>query len=196
MAIKDWICDLMEKHRARFNPHDWPGVGSDEFVEYVKGWITAFALLHVGEDEAEAASRRLTMSPPNFRREHVPMLIDAIKQIRAEKDPVSLALAGGTREAAKAASRDCPYCGSEGLAPVFHPWPSPEHRVAPSAAAYCVCAHGRWIRKAHAETEPELLRKIIDLDCVLHGASVYLATDPVFAGQDGVEVESACGRVV
>jgi hypothetical protein len=181
MAVKEWIRGFLDRHKARFDPHDWPAFdSSDENTEFVRGWITAFATRQVTEPEADAASRRLTVSPPNFRREHIPMVVQAIEQLRAERNPGIPA--GGTREAAKYASRDCPHCGGEGLATAYHPWPSAEHRVAPTSAAYCICPHGRYIKHVHSEHNPELLRRIPDFDHVLNGGSVYLAEHPGVAG--------------
>lgn len=176
MAVKDWITEFLDRHKARFDPHDWPAADApDERLDFVRGWITAFSLKEVGEKEADEASRRLTISPPNFRREHIPMVLHALEQIRAERNPVT---AGGTREAARDASRSCPHCGGEGLATAYHPFPDPEQRVSATSAAYCVCHHGRLIRRIHGEKEPELLRRIPDLDLILNGASVYLAEPP------------------
>jgi hypothetical protein len=181
MAVKDWISDFLGRHRARYLPNDWPAEDAvEENAAFLRGWITAFATRRISEQEAETASCRLTTNPPNYRREHVPMVVQAVEQLRAERNPQ--AVSGGTREAARDASRGCEYCGGGGLATAYHPWPSDEHRVAATAAAYCVCLHGRWIKRNHAETEPMLLRKFVDLDDVLNGASVYLAEHPEFAG--------------
>jgi hypothetical protein len=179
--IRDWLGDFLHRHKARYNPHDWPaGEATEEYDVYVRTWHTEFATRHVTKAEADEASVRLACNPPNFRREHIPMVVHAIEQIRAERNP--MATACGTREAARDASRGCEYCGGGGLATAYHPWPSDEHRVSATAAAYCVCAHGRYIKRNHAETEPDLLRKFVDLDDVLNGASVYLAEHPEFAG--------------
>jgi hypothetical protein len=180
MPVRDWIAGFLDRHRTRFDPHDWPtSDGSEEMRVYVQTWVTAFNLKEVGEKEADEASRRLSLSPPNFRREHIPMVVQAIDQLRAERGPVAI---GGTREAAKYASRDCEHCGSEGLATAYHPWPSDEHRVAATAAATCICPHGRWIRKNWSESDPDMLRRIPDFDHVLNGGSAYLAEHPGVAG--------------
>lgn len=177
MAVRNWIDGFLERHKARFNPNDWPDAeSSDEMDEYVRCWVTAFVLKDVAEKEADEASRRLVLAPPNWRRDHIPAVVAAVEQLRAEKGPA--AGAGGTREAARSASRDCPHCGGEGLALVWHRHPSPERRIAPTASATCICSHGKWIRKVWADTDPQMLRRIPDLAVVLRGESVFVADDP------------------
>jgi hypothetical protein len=189
MAVRDWIAGFLDRHKARYDPHDWPtSETSEEMRVYVQTWVTQFILKEVAEKEAEEASKRLASRPPNFRREHIPMVIQAIEQLRAERNPVAV---GGTREAARYASRDCEHCGGEGLATAYHPWPSAEHKVAPTAAATCICPHGRWIRKVWSESDPGMLRRIPDFDHVLNGGSAYLAEHPGVAGLVNEPEESA-----
>jgi hypothetical protein len=182
MAVRDWLGGFLERHRARFSPHDWPApAAEEESREFMLGWLSMLSRNGVTEQEADVASCRLMETPPNFRREHAPMVLEAVKQLRAERHQGNDASASSTRDVAKLASRECPHCGGEGLATAFHPWPNPEDRVAPTAAAYCVCAHGRWIKKNHAERCPEYIPRIVDLDYVVNRASIYvLNEDPEF----------------
>lgn len=173
MAIRDWIDDYLNRHRIRFLPHDWPASGdADETREFVADWIRVFALKQVTEVEADAASRRLLLSPPNWRREHIPAVISAIEAMRAERSPA--ASIGGDREAARAASRGCEHCCGDGLALVFHLSPDPSRGIPPQSAAYCTCIHGRWIKRNHAEKSQEYLRRIPDLVDVLNGFGDWL----------------------
>ena len=65
MAVKDWIMGFLDRHQARFAPHDWPADGAaEEWREFTKGWITALALRQVTEAEADDASSRLAARPP------------------------------------------------------------------------------------------------------------------------------------
>jgi hypothetical protein len=175
--IRDWLGEFLDRHKARYNPHDWPaGEATEEYDVYVRTWHTEFATRHVTKSEADEASARLAANPPNFRREHIPMVVHAIEQIRAERNPQATAC--GTREAARDASRCCEHCGSEGMATAYHPRPSDEHRVAVTAGATCCCPHGKFIRRIWSETDPGMLRRIPDFDHVLNGASVYVAEPP------------------
>jgi hypothetical protein len=184
MAVKEWIGEFLERHKARFDPHDWPAAeAAEERLEYTRTWVTAFSLKSITRDEADEASRRLGPTPPNYRREHIPMVVHAVEQLRAERSPT--AAAGGTRDEAKLASFGCEHCGGEGLATVYHPRPSDENRIAKTYAAYCVCALGRWTRHNHAQHSPDLLHRIPDFEHVLAGGSAYLAEPPAVIAKGG-----------
>lgn len=196
--VRDWIAGFLDRHRARFAPHDWPDPGSEEWLAYVKGWITALKLREVSEPLAEAASERLAASPPRFRADHIPAILGAVEEIRRELDR-GRGDVGSSRDEAAKASKDCRYCGGagkrsgEGLVAVHHASPSAELRIAPTAAAYCVCPHGRWIRRNHAEHCPEVLKGIVDLQRVLEGGGMYSLYPPgcKFPGEVDGEVADA-----
>lgn len=173
MLVKDWITGFLQRHRARFAPADWPKIGpSDEWIEFTKGWITALSLRQVTEVEADIASEQLTARPPTWRREHIPAILEAIEALRREKGggPVPT-----SREAAEAASKGCDRCGGYGLTTVWHPRPDPDARIPATTAAYCSCAAGRWIEKAHREQSPDFRRRFVDLVDVLAGRSGWSA---------------------
>lgn len=167
MAIKNWISAFLRRHKARFAPHDWPGDGdehSDECLEFIRGWITAFATKEISESEADEASRQLAATPPNFRREHLPMILATIEANRSRRGDADTA---SSRDAAALASRQCGYCGGAGLTLVDHIDPAPNEP--PTVSAYCTCPHGRWIKRKHAERTPEILRRIPDAADALEG---------------------------
>jgi hypothetical protein len=83
--VKDWISGFLDRHRARFNPPDWPDPETGEWVEYVKGWITAFATKQISEAEADEASRLLVLTPPRWRQDHIPALVSAVLTVRGQK---------------------------------------------------------------------------------------------------------------
>jgi hypothetical protein len=178
MAVKDWVRGFMDRHRARYAPNDWPTVGTEEYNEFLKGWVTAFALKQASECEADAASVRLATTPPNWRREHIPAVVGMIEAIRKEKggeQPV-----GSTREAAEFASRNCQFCSGAGMTTVYHPAPDPARKESACVAAHCSCPAGRWMRSRLAEQSPELLRRIPDLLAVTQGYSTYQIDPPGF----------------
>jgi len=163
--VRQWIGGFLKRHKARFDPRDWPPVEeAEDYRVFVEMWLTAFATREVVEAEADEASRALGPTPPNFRREHLPMVLATIEASRQRRgvQPVT-----STREAARDASRDCPHCGSEGLAVAWAECPDAARRIPETVAAHCVCAHGRFIRKIHAEKSPEMLRRIPDFGEVL-----------------------------
>jgi hypothetical protein len=178
MLIKQWINGFLKRHRARFDPHDWPtGEDTEESREFLRGWVSEFARQGVTEAEADLASQRLAATPPNYRRQHVPMVLEAVRAIRAGRGPGDGA---ETRESAWGLSRDCEHCGGEGLATVFHPRPSwaLANRRPVQVAATCVCPLGRWIKRRHAQDSPVLCGRIPDLADVLDGRSLWRAEIP------------------
>lgn len=164
--VKDWIGGFLQRHKARFAPHDWPADdATEEGREFLLGWLTGFATRVVTEDEANAASIALAATPPRFRNEHLPAVLGAIDATRKARgcEP------GTTREAVRYASLDCPHCGGDGLAMAWTVVPDELRKIPETIAAYCVCRHGRWIRQAHAEKHPEHIRRIPDFAAVLAG---------------------------
>lgn len=167
MRVKDWIEGFLRRHKARFAPHDWPAEdATEEWIEFLRGWITGFATRVVTEEEANAASIALASVPnrPKWRGEHLPAIIAQVEASRRASGNET----GASREAVREASRDCPHCGGDGLATAWasrpDPLASPE-----TVAAHCVCRHGRWIRQATNEKTPELIRRIPDFQAVLLG---------------------------
>jgi hypothetical protein len=74
--------------------------------------------------------------------------------------------ADGRKEAVER-SKDCPYCGSEGMVIVDNR--RGDVRVK-SCAATCVCVHGRWIRTWHAtKGHHHTTDRLPDLRTVLKG---------------------------
>jgi hypothetical protein len=65
------------------------------------------------------------------------------------------------------------------LATAWASSPDPARRIPVTVAAYCVCSHGRWIKKAHAEKDASLLRWFPDFGEVLDGLRpAWLAHPP------------------
>jgi hypothetical protein len=89
--VKDWIIPFLDRHRARFNPPDWPDPETGEWIEYVKGWITACATKQISEAEADEASRLLVLTPPRWRQDHIPALVSAVLAVRGQKSAMTQA---------------------------------------------------------------------------------------------------------
>lgn len=82
MLVRDWIMDFLHRHRARFGPHDWPAPGSEEFAEFLHGWLNAFSRHSITREEADAASLKLVECPPRYRNDHLPALITSVEITR------------------------------------------------------------------------------------------------------------------
>jgi hypothetical protein len=175
--IRDWIVGFLLRHRARLAPPDWPAASAaEEWLEFIKGWVTALALKEVTEAEADLASQRLAANPPNWRREHIPAVLAGVEAIRKEQG--SPAAVATNREGAEAASRACERCGGGGLATVWHPLPDDTTQSPRTTAAYCVCQAGRWVENVHRTAYPEVRKRFVDLADVLAGRSAWLVDEP------------------
>ena len=144
-AVRQWIGEFLKAHRARFAPHDWPSDDGSEASKvesrtFLQMWISAFQDNNVTEGEADIASRLLGPTPPNWRREHLQMVMTKVWELRGASNTV--------QDAAKEASSTCAYCGGNGLTVAWAVTPSYEHRIPESAPAHCICKHGRWQRQA------------------------------------------------
>ncbi|CEF48291.1 unnamed protein product [uncultured bacterium] len=186
MQIRDWIDGFRDRHRSRFPRDDWPD-------GYRDGWLDSLVLVHATEAEADAASVAMARGePPRFAHDHVHELIVRIESARQATPPSPEA----DRDAAAAASRDCPYCSGAGLCTIYHrdydgnPTITVGEKDAVARyAAHCVCDLGRWMR---GHTEPEMLKRIPDLRRTLDGAVPWTWRDPTVP--DGAEVDGATWR--
>lgn len=185
--VKSWIRGFLERHRARYGPMDWPnGFDTEDGLEFIKLWITALATRQVTEAEADNASMSLASEPPNFRREHIPMVVHAIDAARQEQGktpgcpPNSLEAAQAALKALGGCFGPDPEidastgvlvhdnglgCGGSGLATRWHPRPDPAKRIGPTLQGYCTCPMGRWLKRTH-DSNPDtkhLLRCYLDL---------------------------------
>lgn len=170
--VRSWIYGFLERHRTRYAPIDWPNdFTTEDGLEFTKLWITAFATRQVTEDEADIASISLAAEPPNFRREHIPMVVHAIEASRQEQGKTT-GCPPNSLEAAQAALRAMGGCfgpdpeidastgvlvhdnglgcGGTGLATRWHPKPDPAKRIGPTLQGYCTCPMGRWLKRTHA----------------------------------------------
>lgn len=163
MAVKEWIGGFLKRHSARFGPHDWPSADATgdsdatrEYVEFVKGWIRALSLKEIKQAEADEASLRLTLTPPHYRQEHIPMLIAAVLALRAEKlakaNPTGGAPKDPVRVAAELRCQDCPECGGSGMATRCALWHSIKNAF--YLKLFCRCELGSYLKA----NDPDMLK--------------------------------------
>ena len=162
--VKEWISGFLKRHKALFGPNDWPsGEDAEDARKWVGMWITAFATRQVTEPEADEASCLLGPSPPNFRREHLPAVLAMVDDLRKRRGGSNGAVPD-SREAAEQASRHCDDCGGRsGLTTRYHPAPDPANRIPATVQGYCGCPFGRWVKRQHADHNPEYLRCFVDV---------------------------------
>jgi hypothetical protein len=160
--VKEWIVGFLERHRARFAPNDWPDPDSkpEDWIEFVKGWVTAFALKQISEAEADEASRRLALDPPQWRRDHVPAVVKAVEALRGAK--AGPPVASDDRAAAVAASRDCPGCSGSGYGSAVDAarTQATGHEVRVACLCPCACPMSRWVERQLAQSDAETLRRL------------------------------------
>lgn len=181
--LQDWVEMFLSKHKLRYKPHDWPMEDSEEWGEFVKLWVGAFASHRISEDEADLASMRLATKPPRWQREHIPAVVNEVLASR----PVAFGPVPGEREEAQRQSKDCKYCGGNGLTTAYHPlyrgvsivdvtdqYGEVIRRVV-KAACHCVCQHGRWIR---SKVDDESRKRTIDGDMIRVRRSDWSFDDP------------------
>ena len=190
--IRDWIREFLREHRDRFQPYGWPDEGTEEHTVLTGDWIEGIAGANVGEDEARRASKRLLLAPPKYTREHLAAMLAVVQTMREERASVTTDPSLMNRDQAFAESRNCPECGGGGLVTVYHPTPDRERRVPASAAAHCVCALGRWMRRTLAEKDAETVKRIVDLVDVQFGRVGWLLQPP---GDDSAPDRHAFDRL-
>lgn len=180
MLIEEWIEGYMVLIVQRLRPPDWPISGSEEWEAYRVSWKSAFARNGVSKSEAWQALHLVEESPPQFKRDYIPVFLEAVKGLRPSSQPAASSI-----EAAKLASKGCVYCGPEqpsGFACVFHPRPDPANRIPATVAAFCVCPLGRFNLECHT---PESRRAFADVARILSGQSGWLLDRPHGVRCDG-----------
>jgi hypothetical protein len=165
--VKQWISSFLRRHKARYGPPDWPNTESDDWLEFVKGWIQAFEECEVTEKEADEASLRLVRKPPKWRSEHVPQVTEMIMAIR--KGPLAGITGISPGDIAKGASRHCQYCDGSGLATIWPVNPDAERRIPRTLATHCVCPYGQWMRKTLEDSDAATARRYPNFEAVLSG---------------------------
>lgn len=179
----EWIPFFLVRHRDRFAPHDWPADSTDEYIDMLTDWLDAFRAGGVSEDEANRASRRLSLSPPRWKREHLPAVVETIKTMRIERAPAGEFVT--TRDGAAALSKNCPRCDGQGLATIVGKIEIRGEILDYNASAHCVCPLGRFMRAKLAQQDEHTFRRIPDLERLpwgwreLHEPEVVGATDHV-----------------
>jgi hypothetical protein len=153
MPCRMWVTDFLKRHKARFAPPDWP-VGDDLRV-WTEAWMEALDEIRATEVEADEASRHLKMGPPEYRRQHIPLIVTQIQAIRR-----SAADAGSpmpdSREAAVEASRNCPEC--DGAGATWRRFIGEDEQLYRFAFG-CGCPYGRWLtdqRRADSKAPREV----------------------------------------
>lgn len=196
--VRDWVHGFMAQHRAMFCPPDWP----DDSDGYARGWVAAFATLDPKPtlDEALEASASLALDPPDYLREHIPMVIAAVKAGRERRGESCGGAAPGSLDEAKAALERLGGChgprpeidektgeivgdrglgcGGSGFATRWHPRPDPDRRIAATLTGYCTCPVGRWLKRQHAERSPALKSCYLDLADEESGLAWWLFAPP------------------
>ncbi len=155
--VRDWIFGFLKRYKALIGPGDWPtGEDRAEMELFVMAWVTQLGKMSPkpSEEEADLAIQRLILAPPQWRRECIPAVVDAIKEMRREK-----AEAGAVADARTPAelgaierSKGCPECHATGWASRPAYWHSIPRPIL--VQLFCRCPAGRF-QKAH---DPELFK--------------------------------------
>ena len=160
-GIKSWLPSFLTDHLSRYKRTDWPTIGTEEQIRFLNDWLGVFKGQRVTKDEAEEASRMLLTTPPRFSDGHLPAVLAAVKTIRASK---GLTDPDMTLEGSRAASRDCRYCGGEGMVSVYK---QGDARGPLHASASCICKIGRLMRRMNVQKDATLSLRIPDLTDIL-----------------------------
>lgn len=160
--VSKWIGGFLRRHRARFDPHDWPDPAADveESRVFLQTWVDTFVDSGVTEAEADLASRLLAPTPPSWRRQHIAMVMDKVREQRT--------IQAAEAKPAPVPASTCCYCAGVGLTIAWHAHPSYEDRVPETTSAHCICRHGREQRAVYLARNPGS-REILDFGDVLAG---------------------------
>lgn len=160
-GVASWIRGFLRRHRARFDPHDWPTRDDvEESRVFLETWVDTFEDAGVTEGEADMASRLLASNPPRWRREHIERVMAKVREQRSLQ-------AAEAKPAPEPASTCC-YCSGIGLTIAWAANPSYEDRRPETAPAHCICKHGREQRASYLAKNPGS-REILDYREVLDG---------------------------
>jgi hypothetical protein len=155
----EWLRPYLKRYLNTIGPHDWP-TEADEWDDFVEGWAFALAIPSppISEAEADAARVRLAMSPPAFKRQHLPAVIEVVLKMRerdATRRLVEEIATPPEQARAEVRSKGCPECstptGPTGFARRKGVWA--DRSWSATATLYCRCALGRY-RAATNDLDP------------------------------------------
>ena len=172
VPIESWFRRWSAEHYTLCRASRVPKPDSEEGQAFFALVLKAFAARRVTEEAARAATERVVMDPPPFRRHAHALIQHAVEAMRAAGgEPTALPI-DDTREAAEFASKGCPHCSGSTFARV-RLRETPERPCVSETGAYCVCRFGRWLRTNHARSCPDVFRRIPDYAEVLAGRSAW-----------------------
>jgi hypothetical protein len=179
-VIDDWFYPWFGAHRERHPGMTFPLPDTEAEANFTKSWITVFRKRGVHDEPiATEASEILAGERLKHSSEHFPRLVEIAVDLYRDKTPVASASGAplSDRDFAYAAAKGCPFCAGEGLCSVWHRAPDYAKRRPETAAAYCVCAMGKWVEGRHAGTFPRIPR----LEAVLLGRTDWRLEPPGLA---------------
>lgn len=148
--VNRWIDRYIGRYIATVGPHDFPD-DPEEMTCFLEGWVEAFRMARITEAEADAARVRLALHAPEFRKKHLPAVVEVVLKMRERDATQRLVEAVATppeQARAEARARGCPECtrhdgqGPTGLALRKGVWLDSSWSA--SASLYCRCALGRY----------------------------------------------------
>ncbi len=85
MMTPDELTRFLDRHRIRYAPHDWPDPESEDYGLFIEVWIHAFLKADVNYEDAEQASVELGAKPPRFRSDHLPAILEGVREIEHQR---------------------------------------------------------------------------------------------------------------
>jgi hypothetical protein len=183
MSVHEWFEAWLADHLARHCHADLPDPAEPSSRAYYRGWTNQIIVSGLRDRETwDTASESLMAEAVPLSR-HFGRLMDLARQAASASITDTKAQTAApeslpaTREDAEAASRKCEHCGGSGWMTVVYARPeatrsatNPTSPIPPSVSAFCICPHGRFLKRSQAA---DLVRRIPDLQDVLDGRSVW-----------------------
>jgi hypothetical protein len=165
--VRDWIFGFLKRYKALIGPGDWPtGEDPDEMELFVLAWITQLGKMSpkATEPEADAALERLTLAPPEWRRQCIPAVVKVIQDMRLGRvsGGDDTKLRSPAELTAMERSTGCPECDGGGWARRHAYW----HSIARPFRLdlFCRCSMGRFRKENDIELQiNDRMRKHDDL---------------------------------
>jgi hypothetical protein len=154
--VRDWIFGFLRRYKALIGPGDWPtGEDPDEMELFVLAWITQLGKMvpKPTEEEADAALERLTLAPPEWRRQCIPAVVKAIQDMRLGRVPGGDAPKPRSQAEMTAIERSagCPECDGGGWAHRLGYWHSIPRPF--RLDLFCRCPAGRFRKENDVELQ-------------------------------------------
>lgn len=163
-----------EEHCDRHPYARLPRLGTEPGDRLFEAWAEMLIAYKITYESATRASIKMVAKPPKTFKSHFQYLLHLAFEHKPGEN-------FSDRETVERESKDCPTCQGNGLVIVHN-----RDRTArvQSTTVYCDCLYGRWIKRNHEKTCPEVAQRMGDYADIRANRGTFYDPDFDLRGRD------------